>query len=275
VLALQPTYTPEDEMKIYVLTDFEGACAVVGQAGMTLTESKQYDFARRMVTAEINAAVEGALAAGAGDIIVNDCHGSGLNLVYDELNPEARILLGGPRPRYMLGLDESFAGVFMIAYHAMAGTDGGVLSHSYSSTGIQNMWLNDVRIGEIGLDAALAGTLGVPVLLVTSDRAGTEEAQAILGTGVRTVAVKEGVGRNAAISLHPSKAQALIREAAEDAVRHAGGMKPLVFDPPYRLRREYKLESYVDGIVRRRDPTVTRIDNRTVESVSDDLFALV
>ena len=92
---------------------------------------------------------------------------------------------------------------------------------------------------------------------------------------MRTVAVKEGIGRNAAISLHPAKAQALIREAAEDAVRHAEQMVPLVFDPPYRVRREYKLESYVDQIVRRRAPNVTRIDNRTVESISDDLFALV
>ena len=248
---------------------------MVGQAGRTLTASKQYDFARRMVTAEINAAVEGALAAGATDVIVNDCHGGGLNLLYDELHPEVRILLGGPRSRRMLGLDSSHAGVFMIAYHSMAGTDGGVLSHSYSSVGIQNMWLNDVPIGEIGLDAALAGTLGVPVLLVTSDKAGTEEARAILGDTVRTVAVKEGVGRNAAISLHPSKAQALIQQTAEDAVHHAQEMKPLVFEPPYRLQREYKLESYVDQIMRRRAPNVTRIDNRTVETVSDDLFALI
>ena len=262
-------------MKIYILTDFEGAAAVVGQAGMTLTASKQYTFAQRMVTAEINAAVEGALAGGATDIIVNDCHGGGLNLLYDQLHLEARILLGSPRPRRMLGLDESTAGVFLIAYHAMAGSDGGVLSHSYSSTGIQDMWLNDVAVGEIGLDAALAGTLGVPVLLVTSDVAGTEEAKAILGGDLRTVAVKEGLGRNSAISLHPTKAQALIREAAEDAVRHAADRSPLVFDPPYRVRREYKLESYVDGIVRRRASNVTRIDNRTVETASDDLFALI
>lgn len=262
-------------MKIYVLTDFEGAAAVVGQAGMTLTASKQYDFAQRMVTAEINAAVRGGLAAGATDIIVNDCHGGGLNLIYDQLSPDVRIVLGGPRPRRLLGLDENTDGVFMIAYHAMAGSDRGVLSHSYSSTGIQNMWLNDVPIGEIGLDAALAGTLGVPVLLVTSDVAGTEEARKILGESVRTVAVKEGIGRNAAISLHPTKAQALIEGAAADALRHANEAKPLVFEPPYRIRREYKLESYVDEIVRRRHPHVTRVDNRTVETVSDDLFALI
>lgn len=262
-------------MRIYVLADFEGACGVVGEAGKTLTDSHQFDFARRMVTAEINAAVEGALAAGATDIIINDAHGSGLNLIYDELHPEARILLGSPRPRRMLGLDRDTDGVFLIAYHAMAGTVRGILSHSYSSIGIQNMWLNEVPIGEIGLDAALAGSLGVPVLLVTSDKAGTEEAKAILGEAVRTVAVKEGISRNAAISLHPAKAQALIRQAAEEAVRHAGEMSPLVFEPPYRLRREFKLESYADELMRRAVPTVTRLDSRTVVAVSENLFDLI
>ncbi|MGI6208260.1 MAG: M55 family metallopeptidase, partial [Anaerolineae bacterium] len=104
-------------MKIYISSDFEGATAVVGTAGKTLTESPQLDFARRMVTAEINAAVEGALAGGATEVIVNDCHGGGLNLIYDELHPEARIILGSPRPRRFLGLEGS-AALFLIAYHS-------------------------------------------------------------------------------------------------------------------------------------------------------------
>ena len=262
-------------MKIYIAADFEGACAVVGEVGKPLTEGKQYEFARRMVTAEINAAVEGALEAGATDIIVNDCHGSGLNLIYDELHPAVRILLGGPRPRRFLGLDEGTAGVFFIAYHSMAGTEKGVLAHSYSSIGIQNMWLNDVRIGEIGLDAALAGCLGVPVILVTSDEAGVAEARAILGPQVRTVAVKEGLSRNAAISLHPKRAQELIRAAAADAVRHAGECSPLIFKPPYTLRREFKLESYADEFMRRALPNARRLDSRTIEVTSNNLFDLI
>ncbi len=261
-------------MKIYLSSDFEGACAVVGEAGKTLTDSPQMDFARRMVTAEINAAVAGALAGGADDVIVNDCHGGGLNLIYDELHPEARILLGSPRPRRFLGLEGSDA-MFLIAYHAMAGTEKGILSHSYSSIGIQNMWLNGRPIGEIGLDAAIAGTLGVPVVLVTSDQAGADEARAILGDKVRTVAVKEGLSRNAALSLHPAKAQTLIRTAAEDAVRHAGEIPPLVIEPPYRVRREYKLESYADQAMRGGIPGQSRIDSRTIERVSDNLFDLV
>jgi D-aminopeptidase len=119
------------------------------------------------------------------------------------------------------------------------------------------------------------GTLGVPVLIVTSDVAGADEAKRILSEAVRRVAVKEGIDRNAAISLHPAKAQALIEETAEDAVCHASEAKPLTFEPPYRVRSEHKLESYVGGIVHRRDPNVTRIDDRAVETTSDDLFAPV
>jgi D-amino peptidase len=261
-------------MKIYISSDFEGATAVVGTAGKTLTESPQLDFARRIVTAENNPAVEGALAGGATEVIVNDCHGGGLNLIYDELHPEARIILGSPRPRRFLGLEGS-AALFLIAYHSMAGTQNGILSHSYSSVGIQNMWLNDHPIGEIGLDGALAGQLGIPVALVTSDKAGVEEALAIAGPKTRTVIVKEGISRNAAISLHPAKAQALIRAAAEDAVRNIGEMSPIRFEPPFRLRREYKFESYADQAMRAAIPGQTRIDSRTVERVSDNLFDLI
>lgn len=263
-------------MKIYILTDFEGAAAVTGVAGEPLgAGSKQYDFARRMLTGEINAAVEGALAAGATDIIVDDCHGGGLNLQYDELHPEVRILLGAPRPRRLAPLDPGFAGVFMVGYHSMAGTDGGILAHSYSSVGIQNMWLNGKLIGEIGFDAAQAGSLGVPVILVTSDSAGVAEARATLGEAVRTVAVKEGLGRNCALSLHPSKARALIRAAAEEAVRRAGEVPPYVVEPPFRLRREFKLESGAEQMMRRDATNMIRIDSRTVEVMADDLFALM
>jgi len=263
-------------VRIYIMADFEGACAVVGTAGEPLgASSHQYEFARRMVTAEINAAIEGALAGGATDIIVNDSHGGGLNLIYDELHPEARLVIGSPAPRRMLGLERGFAGLFLIAYHAMAGTENGVLAHSFSSTGIQNMWLNGLRVGEIGVDAAMAGSLGVPVLLVTSDAAGVAEARAVLGDQVRTVAVKQGLGRNHALSLHPLKAQALIREAAEDAVRHATEARPLAVQPPYRLRTEYKLESSVDQVLGRGALNVSRLDSRTVEVVADDIFQLI
>lgn len=263
------------DRRLYICVDFEGACAVVGRPGEdVMPGTAQYDFARRMVTAETNAAIEGALEAGVTDVVVYDAHGAGLNLDYEELHPAARILASHVEPRRMLGLEPGFTGVFLIAYHAMAGTDGGVLAHSYSSEAIQHMWLNEVRVGEIGLDAALAGSLGVPALLVTSDAAGAEEARSLLGQAIGTVAVKQGLGRNCALSLHPARAQRLIRAAAADAVRQAGGIEPLRFRPPYRLRRLFKLESQAEQALRA-NPVAVRIDSRTVEAVSEDLFSLI
>ena len=258
-------------MKVYISVDFEGGAAIVGERGQTLTASKQYELARRVLTGETNAAIDGALATGATDIIVNDCHGGGLNLLYEDLRPEARVLLGVPRPRRFWALESSDA-MFLVGYHPMAGTARGVLAHSYSSVSIQNMWLNGRRIGEIGLDAALAGQLGVPVVLVTSCTAGCAEAADFI-PGVETVATKEGLGRNCALSHHPQRARELIQQGAERALRRRAEIEPFVAGPPYLLRREFKLASSADGADK--DPAITRIDARTLERAGDDLFQMI
>ena len=260
-------------MKIYIATDLEGVCCVVGEPQKTLTESKQYEFAREQLTKEVNAATEGALAGGAAEVLVTDGHGGGINLVYDKLHPEVRVLLGTPRTRRFLGLDDSFTGVFLVGYHPMSGTEAGILAHSYSSVSVQNMWLNGEPVGEIGFDSAVAGVLGVPVVFVSSCRKGVEEARAILGD-VETVAVKDGLGRNAAVSLSPQKALTLIREKAERAVRRIGDFKPLDrFKPPFELKTEYKFASIADSAVRA-DPSLERVDGRTVVRRSENLFDL-
>ena len=135
------------------------------------------------------------------------------------------------------------------------------------------MWLNGAPVGEIGFDSAVAGVLGAPVVLISSCRKGVEEAQALLGD-VETAAVKEGLGRNAAISLSPQKALTLIREKAERAVRRIGDFKPLGrFKPPFELKTEYKFASIADSVVRA-DPSVERVDGRTVIKRSENLFDL-
>ena len=216
-------------MKIYIMTDLEGVAAVVGKAGEPLgPQNPQHALAQRMLTSEVNAAVEGALAGGATEIIVDDCHGPGLSLLYDQLHPEVRIVIGKPRWRHLPALDPSFDAMFLIGYHAMAGTEGGILSHTESSVGIHHMWLNGVQVGEIAIDAACAGSLGVPVVLVTGDKAATEEAKRVLGEKVRTVAVRRTEPKRRPQPA-PGQGLKLIRQAAEDAVRHIR-VQPLVFD---------------------------------------------
>lgn len=259
-------------MKVYIAADFEGGACIVGRPGMTLTESDQYEFGKRIITGEINAAVEAAFASGAKEIIVEDAHSSGLNLPYEELHPGVKIVLGNPRPRRFPGLDESFSAVLLIAYHPMAGVERGVLSHSYSSVSIQRMWLNGEEIGEIGFDAAVAGALDVPVVLVSSCKAGCEEARRTLGD-VEVAAVKEGLSRNAAISLHPEKARELIASKVKAALERLGDFKPYIVRPPYELKREYKLESTADSAAR--DSRVERVGPRTIIRRADNLFDLM
>ncbi len=259
-------------MKVYIAADFEGGACIVGRVGKTLTESNQYEFAKHIITEEINAAAEAAFASGAKEIIVEDGHSSGLNLPYEDLHPDVRIVLGSPkRPRFP-GLDESFNAVFLIAYHPMAGVERGVLSHSYSSVNIQHMWLNGQEIGEIGFDAACAGARGVPVVLVSSCKVGCEEAKRTLGD-VEVAPVKEGLSRNAAISLHPQKARELIASKAKAALGRLGDFKPYIVKPPYEVKREYKLESSADSAAKAKD--AERVGPRTIIRRSDSLFDLI
>lgn len=259
-----------DEIKIYVSVDFEGGACIVGQPEMTLTASKQYEFSRKEMTAEANAVARGAFDGGATEVTVDDCHGSGLNLLYDELDPRVRVLCGVPRPRRFPSLDGSFSGIMLIGYHPMAGVEGGVLSHTYSSTGVQNMWLNGKRVGEMEIDACLAGSIGVPVLLVSSCDAGVREAREAI-PGVRVFATKRGYSRNCALSLTPSAACEGLREAARIAVEERSRAKALVKGPPYELKKEAKLESLID----RPRPPFERVGPRTVVGRSDDLFSLM
>jgi D-amino peptidase len=257
------------DIKVYISVDFEGGACIVGEPEMTLTESKQYEFARRVMTGEANAAAQGAFLAGATEVVIDDNHGSGLNLIHDELDPRAKAFLGTPRPRRFLVLDETFSGIFLVGFHPMAGVERGVLSHSYSSVSIQSMWLNGGRIGEIGMTAALAGSLGVPVLLVTSCEEGVREARSVLGD-VETVCTKRGFSRNCALSLSPSTACRMIREAARRAVERRSEITPFTVPPPYEIRTEHKLESHADRLGRRAE----RIDARTTLVRGENLFDL-
>jgi D-amino peptidase len=258
------------DRKIYISVDFEGVACVVDFRHAKPSDDPLHKVAQRLVTAEANAAIEGALAGGATEILLNDAHGGGLSMLHEQIHPEAKILLGGTRPRRFPGLDESFGGVMLVGYHAMAGTMNGVLSHSYSSLSIQRMWLNDREVGEIGFDGACAGELGVPVVLVTSCAEGCREAAEFFGD-VETVTTKWGVSRTAAISLSPAKSRDLIREAARRACERIGDFAPFRVEPPVTKRVEYKIEDTADNIVRSY-PNVEQLGPRTVQMTADSVF---
>lgn len=267
-------------MKVLISADMEGTCGVVSWvhvmppevvAGSEPANQSEYDRARCRMTLEVNAAIEGALAVGAEDVIVNDSHDGMRNLLPDELHPACRFISGNDKPLGMMqGVDLGGIGaVFYTGYHAKAGTPGAPLAHTWSG------FLNDVRLdgrstGEFGINAVVAGHFGVPVALVTGDEKAVAQTRELLGERVVGVAVKEGLSTFAALHLHPAKAQALIRAGAEEAVHRAGDLRPFMLPPGCRVELDFEHQTRADQAAY--VPTVDRAGERTVAfSPSDGL----
>ena len=266
------------QKRIYISVDFEGAACVIGNPSGPMdtlgtglnTTTQIFQQAQRLVTAEVNAAVRGAIAGGASEVIIEDAHGSGYNLLYEELHPDAKILMGGPRPRRFCELDETFAGIILLCYHAMAGTQGGILAHSYSSVSVHSLIVNGKPVGEMAVDAAVAGERGVPVILVSSDEAGCKEARSFFGKSVITVTTKKGISRNCALSLSPKKAQELTEHGVKRAVEQCASIKPFTMKGPFTIDRVFKWESQADSVAttpgaERLDPYTVRLKAKTME----------
>ncbi len=259
-------------MKVLISADMEGTCGVTSWVqvmppeyggGHEPASTVEYERARTRLTREVNAAIEGALAGGAEEVIVNESHDGMRNLLPEELHPECRFITGNDKPLGMMqGVDlPGIGAVFFTGYHAKAGTPAAPLAHTWTG------WLNDVRFdgqstGEFGINAAVAGSFGVPVTLVTGDDKAVAQTQALLGEQVVGVAVKEGYSTFAALHLHPTKAQALIREGAEAAVRSAGEAKVWKLPANCRVELEFDHQSRADQAAM--VPTVERVGERVI-----------
>lgn len=258
-------------MKIYIITDMEGISGICNEEQVK-RETPHYGPARRLLCADVNAAVAGAFAGGATEVVVSDGHGGGFNLLLEEMDPRAVYERPNGGLDMMPALDGSFAGVFCVGYHAMAGTLNGFLDHTQSSASWYNYYLNGRRTGELGQVGALAGSFGVPVLLVTGDQAACDEGREFFGE-IETAAVKQGIGRQHARCLQPEAARELIRAAAQRAMGLVGKMAPYRVSLPLTVRLEYYRSDMADAVARR--PGTRRIDARTVERVVDDVRLLL
>ena len=242
------------------MTDLEGATGVAGNWSDFNPGGKEHEAARRFLTGDVNAAIEGAFEAGAKEVVVLDGHGAALSIILEDLDPRAQ-LIRGRRICELEGLDETFDLMFAIGAHAMAGTPNGLLTHTLSHVGIDNVWLNDQPVGEIGLWAALAGHYAVPLGLVTGDLAAVREAENLLKR-VFTVAVKEATSRFAARCLHPTVTHKLIRDAARKSIESIGEIVPYKPKVPIELKVEYHDSERAERVSRREN--VIRVDGRTV-----------
>lgn len=251
-------------MKIFIMVDMEGVNGVVTYDRHADPDGSMYPEARRTLMRELTAAVEGALAAGATEVLIYDMHVQGLNVVPSELPACARAILGKPIDTR---LDSSFDAMFMIGYHAMAGTAGALLPHSYALD-IEGIWLNGTPVGEIGMEAALAGVLGVPLVMVSGDSVGMEEALALL-PGIQTAVVKWPVDSFSAICLPTVESEAIIREKAEIAVRRREAVGPYRPIPPFEIRIRFSNRKKAALIAR--EDNVVRLSKHEVAITGDDL----
>jgi D-amino peptidase len=231
-----------------------------------------FEEGRRLYTQEINAAVRGAKAAGATEIVVMDCHGAGKgwtfnSLIPEDLDPACEYVVQSQWTEYTAFLEQGCDAALFVAMHALAGTRLGVMNHTISDSDFHNLWFNDTLVGETGINAALCGTWDCPVLLVTGDEATCAEARELLGDALVTVAVKEGLGGHAARMLTPAKARELIEDGARRALSDLSAVAP--WDPgrPSEIRAEYVNTTAPDALRHRNG--VERVDDRTVVSRAD------
>ena len=220
---------------VYVSIDMEGV-AGIAHLQQVMRGSGDFERSRRLMTLEANAAAAGAFDGGATGVVVNDAHGDMYNLLADELDTRAGLIIGSPKvPGSMMqGFGPEFDIALFLGYHAAAGTEAAVLDHTFAGRLLYDVRVNGESWTEAELNAALAGLDGVPVGMVTGDDKICATVAKRL-PGVRTVEVKQGLGRNVARSMHPELARKLIRETAADVVANPNGVQPFRPDGPFTL----------------------------------------
>ncbi|MBN1670485.1 MAG: M55 family metallopeptidase [Kiritimatiellae bacterium] len=224
--------------KIFVETDLEGVSGIWRFAQTRDRTTPDYAQAREYLMGDIAALVRGLRAGGATTIVISDNHGGGDNLVPHLMEPGAVYSTGKPRPGRP-GLDATCDGVVLLGFHAMKGTPDGVLNHTQSSKIEARYWYNGVESGEIAQTALLAGSFGVPVIMVTGDTATCREARRFLGRSIITVPTKRGLGREAA-ELYPfEQTRQAIFEGARRALAALPDCKPYRLKMPIKAKREW------------------------------------
>jgi D-amino peptidase len=236
-------------MRVHIISDMEGVAGIV-RGEQTNAGEALYEEGRKLYTEEINAAVRGAKKAGAKEIVVMDHHGAGKafsfnSLIPDLLDPDCEYVVQSSWTEYTGFLESGCDACLLVGMHAMAGTPDGVLSHTVSGREWRSLRFNGTLVGETGINAALCGTWDCPVLLVTGDAASCREATALLGDGLTTVSVKEGISRVSARNVAPLRARELIEEGARNALKKLDAVAP--YDPgkPCEITVEFMTPSEI------------------------------
>ncbi len=258
--------------RLYVSADMEGTAAVASWTQVEPSNSSEYPYYRRLMSLEVRAAIDGARAAGVGDVLVNDAHYHMRNVLWDELPPDVRMIYGNRKPLSMAqGIDGSFDAAFFTGYHAAIGTRDGALDHTYTDETLYEVRVNGKACSEAMLNAGVLGVAGVPVVLISGDRATVEQTQAEM-PWITGVVVKESIGRFATDSVSPARARELIHAGARHAIEHLRDAQPYVFAAPITLELDFTSTGNADFAELM--PGVERIGGRTVRYVHDDYLTV-
>ena len=257
------------QLKVYISADMEGIAGVVSGEQLG-PQGFEYQRFREFMTNEVLAAIDGARAAGATEILVSDSHGNGQNLLVEKFPKDVQIVRSWPRPLMMMqGIDSTFAAVLFIGYHTGTTNTEGVRAHTMSSANFADVKLNGVSVPEAGLNAAIAGHFGVPVALITGDEAIVKEGRALLGD-VEGAVVKWPYGFHSARTLTPEASCELIREKAKAAVARARGRKPYRVTTPVEL--ELRFKNYRPAELLAYLPNVERADAHSIRFRGKDVI---
>lgn len=266
-------------MRVLIFGDMEGVSGIVHWDQVNHA-SPMYQEGRRLYTEELNAAVRGARAAGAREIVVVDSHGAGAagsgggpafnSLIPELIDPDCEFVTHHGWANYTEMLESGCDAAMFVGVHSRAGTPGGVLSHTIATLHWLEIAINDEPVGEIGVVAALCGHFGVPMALVTGDDKACEEARALLGGNVYTMAVKRGLSRFSARHIPPVRARRLIEEKAREAIENAGNIAPYIPPRPTTIRMEIVTADNMDKY--RRIEGIKIIEPRTVISKGKDFL---
>lgn len=259
----------ERRLKIYISADMEGVVGVVtsDQLGPTGFEYARF---REFMTNEVNAAIEGAMAAGATEIVISDSHGNGQNLLIEKLPRNVLLVRAWPRPLGMMqGIDETFAGAIFIGYHTGTTNSTGVRAHTISSARLADVRLKGVSVSEAGINAAIAGHFNVPVIMVSGDDAVVKETTALLGN-IEGAVVKWASGFHSAKTMTPEASYQLIREKARQAVSRIRDFKPHKLATPIEL--DVRFKNYRPSEVLSYLSIVERPDAHSIRFVGKDII---
>ena len=253
-------------MNVYISVDMEGITGIV-HGDMMGAEGREYDRGRRLMTGDANAAIEGAVKAGADYILVADGHGPMRNIFFEDVNPKAHLMTGSANARdycQLQGADtRQFDAAIFVGYHAMAKTLDAIAPHTIAGVAIHELRINGRPHGETGLNAAILGSLGIPVVMVTGDTTTMAEATTFLGEQIETVPVKEATGRNAAICYPAAETRPAITAAAEKALGNLSVAK--VYDPGQPFDLEITFFSMAQCERASRTQGIERLDGVTVK----------